>query len=500
MDLSLHLLLPEMVVVATARLVVAADLVAKDPAKRRALAPAISAVGLLAALLVLLLDPREGPAVHGHFVVDAFSRFARGLALGGGVLVTAIAAAYTRRMDRGHGEFYALMLFALTGVLLVAGVADLMSLFVSLELVTVSSYVLAAFKRNDPRSTEAGLKYLVIGAVSSAVLLFGSALVYGAAGTVEFAGLSAHAAAKGFSPLLSLGTTMLLAGLFFKASAVPFQVWAPDVYQGAPTPITAFLATLSKSAGFVLLLRVMQVLVVPAAGQASAAGWTTFLGVVAVATILYGNLGAIPQKDVKRLFAYSSIGHAGYLLTGVAAVASAPTPAAAQDGAAAVLFYLLAYYVTTATAFAVVACVSAEGRGHGASVAYAGLARRSPLLGFAMLLALLSLAGVPPMAGLIGKFLVFYAVVERGLYVVALVGAAAVVVSLYYYLLLIRQMYVAPSSTDAPTPLPWPARVAVAVGIAVLVGLGIWWRPAFDASKDAARALFPDAVPATSAR
>ncbi len=497
MDLNLHLLLPEIVVVATALLVVTGDLLTKDDARRRILAPATAAFGLALALTVLLLDSREGLAVQGHFGVDGFSRFARGLALSGGIFVVGIGGAWTRRMDRGHGEFYALMLLALVGVMLVSGVKDLLSLFVSLELVTVSSYVLAAFKRNDPKSTEAGLKYLVIGAVSSAVLLFGIALLYGAAGSVEFGALSAHAAARGFSPLLSLGTALVMAGLFFKASAVPFQVWAPDVYQGSPTPVTAFLASLSKTAGFVLLLRLASVLIVPAAGQASAAMWTGFLGLVSGATILYGNLGAIPQRDVKRLLGYSSIGHAGYLLMGVSAVAAASTPEQAQSGAAAVLFYLLAYYVTTATAFAVVACVSAEGRGHAAGMGYAGLARRSPFLAFGMLLALLSLAGVPPLAGLVGKFLLFYAVVERGLYPIAFVGAVAVVFSLYYYLLLIREMYVRPASPGPEhPPVPLSARWVVTVGIAALLALGIFWGPVYDATRHAAKALFPAAAPA----
>jgi NADH-quinone oxidoreductase subunit N len=492
-ELNLHLLLPEIVVVATALLVVTIDLVSRSD-RRRSLVPGAAALGVAAALAALLLDPREGAAVGGHFVADAFSRFARGIALGGGLLVLGVAGSYTRRMDRGHGEFYALVLLALTGVMLVSGVSDFMSLFVSLELITISSYVLAAFKRNDPGSTEAGLKYLVVGAVSSAILLFGTALVYGAAGSLDFASLSAHVAAKGFSPLLALGTVLVFGGLFFKASAVPFQVWAPDVYQGAPTPVTAFLSSLSKSAGFVLLLRMTQVLVVPAAGTAGVAVWTTFLGAIAVLTLLYGNLGAIPQRDVKRLLAYSSIGHAGYLLMGVAAVAASPSPEVARTGAVAVLFYLLAYYLTTLTAFAVVACVSAQGRGHQKDVGYAGLSARSPLLAFGMLLALLSLAGVPPMAGMVGKFLLFLAVVERGLYVVAVAGAVAVVISLYFYLLLIRSMYVAtPPEGPAPVPVPLGARLVIACGIVALVGLGVWWKPVHDAASRAAEALFPAA-------
>jgi NADH-quinone oxidoreductase subunit N len=377
-----------------------------------------------------------------------------------------------------------------------------MGLFVCLELVTISSYVLAAFKRSDVASTEAGLKYLVVGAVSSAFLLFGSALVYGASGSVDFVTLSAHVVGKGFSPLLALGTGLVLVGLFFKISAVPFHVWAPDVYQGAPSPVTAFLSSLSKSAGFVLLLRVVATLVTPATEAATRDAWLAFFGVAAGLTLLYGNLGAIPQRDVKRLLAYSSIGHAGYMLLGVAAIAAASDDAAGrrlrEDGAASVLVYLFAYYVTTTTAFAVVAAVSRLGRGHDAGLTYAGLHRRAPLLAFGMLLALLSLAGVPPLAGLIGKFLVFFALVKAsehhpGLLALGFIGAAGVVLSLYYYLLLIREMYIKEPVEGPSAPrlaIPAGTRLAVAIGVVALVGVGVFWAPVYDAAQRASHALF----------
>ncbi len=275
-------------------------------------------------------------------------------------------------------------------------------------------------------------------------------------------------------------------------------MWAPDVYQGAPTPVTAFLSSVSKSAGFVLLLRVIQVLVAPA-GAAGADAWIPFFSVVAAATLLYGNLGAMAQKDVKRLLAYSSIGHAGYLMMGITAVVASGTPALRQEGAGSVLFYLFAYYVTTITAFAVVAAVSAQARGHQASVTYAGLSRRSPLLAFAMLLALLSLAGVPPLAGLIGKFLVFFALVDAakahpGLVALASVGALSVVLSLYFYLLLIREMYAKDPVPEGPgvpaLRVSLGHKLAVAFGICAMIGLGIFWGPLHEAAQHAAAALF----------
>jgi NADH-quinone oxidoreductase subunit N len=494
--MNLHLLLPEIFVVLGGLLAVTVDLTF-HAARRGRLVPWVAALGLAAALVAVVVGRPDGTALAGGHLSDAFSRFVRGLACAGGLVLVALSSSYTRRMDRGHGEFYGLLMFALLGVMLVSAVTDLMGLFVSLELITISSYVLAAFKRTDVRSTEAGLKYLVVGAVSSAFLLFGAALVFGATGSVTFATIAAHVAGKGFAPLLALGAGLVFMGLFFKCAAVPFQVWAPDVYQGAPSPVTAFLSSLSKSAGFVLLLRVTSFLVVPAVGTASGDAWVSFFGVVAALTLLYGNLGAMAQRDVKRLFAYSSIGHAGYMLMGVTVVVAA-SPSIRVDGAAAVLVYLVAYYVTTLTAFAVVVAVSAQGRGHDTSTAYAGLGRRSPFLAFAMLLALLSLAGVPPMAGLIGKFLVFYTVVaaseaRHGLVALGVVGALGVVLSLYYYLLLIREMYAKPPAADGPSgPLAVPAgvRVAVVVGIVALLGLGIFWGQAYDLAHEAAAALF----------
>lgn len=495
--MNLHLILPEILVLAGGLLAVTVSLVA-PPARRPGLVPWVAGLALAAALAAVVVGRPDGVALAGSHLSDGFSRFVRGLACAGGLMLVLVSAPYTRRLDRGHGEFYGLLLFALLGVMLVSAVTDLMGLFVSLELVTITSYVLAAFKRTDARSAEAGLKYLVVGAVSSAFLLFGCALVFGATGSVTFSTIATHVAGKGFAPLLALGTGLVFCGLFFKAAAVPFQVWAPDVYQGAPSPVTAFLSSLSKSAGFVLLLRVVSVLVVPAAGTPGGDAWIAFFGAVAALTLLYGNLGAMPQRDVKRLLAYSSIGHAGYMLLGVTVVIAARTTALRIDGAAAVLVYLVAYYLTTLTAFAVVVALSAQGRGHDSASVYAGLHRRSPLLAFAMLLALLSLAGVPPMAGLIGKFLVFFALIgaaeaRPGLYALGIVGSLGVVLSLYYYLLLIRDMYAKEPAADGPQgPLvvPFATKVAVFAGIFALIGLGVYWAGAFDAARAAATALF----------
>lgn len=515
---GLDLMLPELIVAGTALGVILAEIL--SPKDRRALVtPLLVAFGLAVALVVLLAGKVEG-LVHlvgtqsGKTVfdytmwnADGFAHFARALAAAGGLLVVLLSVPYTRRMDRGHGEFYGLLLFALLGVMLVTGVADLLSLFVCLELVTISSYVLAAFKRNDAKATEAGLKYLVIGAVSSAILLFGVALVYGAAGDVTFARLAAAVSSGAQTPslLLVTGLVMVVAGILFKVGAVPFQVWIPDVYQGAPSPVVAFLSTGSKLAGMILLLRLAHGVFVPWIVTGHGLIWVWLLGGLAVVTLVFGLLGAIPQRSLKRLFGYSSIGHAGYLLMGAAAIAASgwgvarPGDATPEVGLTAILFYLLAFFFTNLTAFTVIVLVSgATGGRHGAE-SYAGLWKRAPFLALAMLLALLSLAGVPPLSGFFGKFLVLSAVVKgavqtdlAGLYALAFVGAAGVAVSLYFYMRWIREMYFEapePLTEDVKIRVGPTARLVLIVGIVAMLGMGIFMGPFYAWAEQAARAL-----------
>ncbi|MFV1959815.1 MAG: NADH-quinone oxidoreductase subunit N [Planctomycetota bacterium] len=375
--------------------------------------------------------------------------------------------------------------------MLVSGVSDLLTLFICLELVTITSYVLAAFKRNDPASTEAGLKYLLVGAVSSAALLFGIALVYGAVGEVAFEPIAQAVKAASPSPLLVSGLVLVVAGLLFKVGGVPFHIWIPDVYEGAPSPVTAFLSTCSKAAGLVLLLRLSQAVFLPAAGTAMGPFWVWVLGTIAVVTLLFGIFSAIPQRSIKRLFGYSSIGHAGYLLMGLTALAAAGSE---QDvsGATAILYYLLAFFFTNLTAFTVIVLVSgATGSRHDVT-SYRGLWRRSPFLAFAMTLALLSLAGVPPLSGFFGKFLILTAVVQKDLIVLAVIGALGVVVSLYFYMLWIREIFVKPPEPvleDAGVPIsPW-ARVVLGVGMLAIVVMGVYMGPFYAWAEAAARSL-----------
>jgi NADH-quinone oxidoreductase subunit N len=419
---------------------------------------------------------------------DAFSVFCRALIAGGGAMLVLLSIPFTRRMDRGHGEFYALLLFALLGCMLVSGVSDLLSLFVCLELVTIMAYILVAVRRNDLRSTEAGLKYLVIGAVSTAILMLGIALIYGASKSLSFDVISSVVASGQGGSLMIVGTAMVLVGLFFKVGGVPFQVWIPDVYEGAPSPVTAFLISASKFAGVVLLLRFGAAVILPGLGTDGAFPWVALIGAAAIVTLLFGVLGAIPQRSLKRLLAYSSIGHAGYLLIGLAAFA---TPGGAESAAAALLYYMMAYFATSVTAFGVIVVVSGASSGDHRN-AFRGLSTRSPFLALAMALALFSLAGVPPMSGFFGKFLILYAAVGSDLYVLAFIGALAVIVSLYFYMLWIKEMYIKPADeTSKPDHIPVTplVRTVLWIGMAAMLLMGLYMGPFYGWVSKAASAF-----------
>jgi len=507
-NLNLDLLLPEFVVIGAGLAAIITELLL--PPGRRAVATAATClVGLAIAFLLLIFMPLEGVAMQvtdardgtqlTGWSSDPFSVFCRALTAGGGMLLVLMSMGYTRRMDKGHGEFYALLMFALSGVMLVSGVSDLLTLFVCLELVTISAYILAAFKRNDLKSTEAGLKYLVIGAVSTALLLLGIAFTYGAIGSLSFEVLSRAVATDGATDaLLIAGLGLIFVGLFFKIGGVPFHVWIPDVYEGAPTPVTAFLATASKGAGLILMLRLMQAAVMPAlaANPETFTSWVPLLGAAAIVTLLFGTLGALPQRSIKRMLAYSSIGHAGYLLMGFAAIAQGDgdgaTPlSAATPASSAILFYLMAYIVTSVTAFTVVVLVGSVMGTH-ESRAYHGLWKRSPFLALAMALSLLSLAGVPPLSGFFGKFLLLNAAVDKGLYTLAIVGAIGVVISLYFYLVWIKDMYfTAPEDEDEMQPIGIPpsAKTVLWIGIVGMLVMGVFMPPFYRWAHDAAQAL-----------
>lgn len=426
--------------------------------------------------------PVKEPLFQGVYRLDAFALFFKRFFLAVTALALVASAEFSERLDGREAEFCAVQLLGAAGMLLAASANDFVLLFVAMELVGVSFYVLTGFLRKEPSSLEAGTKYLILGALSSGFMVYGIAYLLGTTGTTNFQKLAEVLQTRAItpSPAFVFGVVLVVAGLGFKIASVPFQFWVPDVYQGAPTPATAFLAVGSKATGFVLLMRVLW-----SGLGVSSAVWAPLAFGGCAASLVYGNLAAIPQRNIKRLLGYSSIGHAGYLLLGLAA--------GNRLGAEAVLFYLVQYGFNTLCTFLVIVAVSERSGGDEIS-AYAGLSKRSPLLALAMVLALASLAGVPPLSGFFGKLQLFAAVIERAqldarFYWLAGLGAAGVVVSLYYYLNVARVMYMEEPVDCAALPVRGPVRIAVALCMMVMVGLGVYQRPLVDAGLHVAASL-----------
>lgn len=409
-------------------------------------------------------EAMTGGGFNGGFVMDDLALYFKRFFLLAAAIVLVMSVEFSSRFNSGVSEFYGLTLFALAGMMFAASANDFTMLFVSIELITVSFYVLTSFQRHRLASLEAGIKYLILGATASAIMVYGIALVFGTAGTMNFVELGARANALAGQPVFLLGLLLVVAGLAFKIAAFPLQVWAPDVYQGSPAPATAFLAVGSKAAGFVLLVRLLMV-VLP---HEFTAHWSRLLIVMSAVTILYGSLCAIPQRNLKRLLGYSSIANAGYLLLGVAALSKA--------GSAAVIYYLSGYLFTVLAAFTVL-CVAIRASDAEDITALHGLGKRSPLLAGAMTLAVVSLAGVPPLAGFFGKFLLFKAALEAGPAYYWAVGVAivGVVISIYYYFGIVRAIYWGGEAADnSPIAVSRPMQLVLGVCIVGMLWLGIY--------------------------
>ena len=452
------------------------------PERRRFLAYlAIATLGIL--LITNLGDVTTGTAFHGAFVQDTLAIFFKRFFLIAAMLVLFMSLEFSDRIAGGISEFYSLIAFALTGMLFAASANDFAMLFVSVELITITFYVLTSFQRSRLVSLEAGVKYLILGALSSAFLVFGIALVWGTTGQLNFTELARVAAQFETDKIFLIGVLFVLVGIGFKIAAVPFQIWAPDVYQGAPTPTTAFLAVGSKAAGFVLLLRVLFTALPDIAKH-----WADLLIVISGITILYGNLCALPQRNLKRLLGYSSISHAGYLLLGVAALS--------VTGQAALLYYLAGYLFTVVAAFLVI-CVVMRHLDNEDISGLAGLNQRSPLLAGTMTLAMVSLAGIPPMAGFFGKFLLLKAVIQQGAinhnhgyYCLAFTALVGVVISLYYYFGVIRAIYWSKNPPDlSPIPLSGSVKFAACICIAGMFWIGLFPSVVLNLATEAAKAL-----------
>jgi NADH-quinone oxidoreductase subunit N len=392
-------------------------------------------------------------AFNGMYVLDGLALFFKRFFLLAAIVVLVMSVEFADRIETGISEFYALLLFALAGMMFSASANDFSLLFVSIELITVTFYILTSFQRNRLLSLEAGVKYLILGALSSAFMVYGIALVFGITGKLNFGEIAAMGGALAGNKVFLFGILLVLVGIGFKIAAFPAQIWAPDVYQGSPTPTTAFLAVGSKAAGFVLLLRVLF-----GAVPGITAHWTTLLIVISIITILYGNLCALPQRNLKRLLGYSSIANAGYMLMGVAVLSAA--------GRSAVLYYLGGYLFTVLGAFLVICLVMRNVNGEDIS-ALAGLNHRSPLLATTLTLAMTSLAGIPPLAGFFGKFLLLREVVLQGVtnpayYWLLTAAIFGVLISIYYYFGVVRAVY---WSKEAPDLSPIPISPAIRMAL-----------------------------------
>jgi NADH-quinone oxidoreductase subunit N len=439
---------------------------------------ALAAIGGLIVVLVatFLLVPQSQPLVEGpywpFYIADPLAIFFKRFALVTTILVLIMAIDYApvvragvpgETPHAGIGEFFALPLFTCAGLMWMASAIDFVMIFVSLELVTMSFYVLVSFTRRNPATLEAGVKYLVLSALSTGFLVYGITWIFGVTGTTNLQTISSWMATNSGDrvPIL-FGVVLVLVALGFKIAAVPFQIWVPDVYQGAPTPVTAFLSVGSKAAGFVVLLRVLTpFLSLPQVSK--------LLVLVAALTLVYGNFAALPQSNLKRLLAYSSIAHAGYLLIGVVAIAGA-----------AVAYYLVAYLLMTLLSFAVLIIV---GNYTGEQIEdYAGLAKRSPFLAFALLLGMISLAGVPFTAGFLGKFFIFDAAVRQHQTGLIIIGVITVGCGFYYYLKVVRAMYwLEPPPEAAPLQTSVLSRLTITVLMAAIIVFGVYPQPILNA-------------------
>ncbi|HET6595799.1 MAG TPA: NADH-quinone oxidoreductase subunit N [Anaerolineales bacterium] len=405
------------------------------PKERKGVTALLAALGLALTLGFTLTQIGQGiTAFQGMVVLDGFAVFVNALLLLTGLLGIALAYGYVKRMGLERGEYYTLLLFSVTGMMWMAQAADLIVVFLALELLSIPLYVLAAFARPRAESEEAGLKYFLLGAFATGFVVYGTALVFGATGSTNLVAIIESAAPGSENLLLlSIGAALILVGFGFKVAAVPFHMWTPDVYQGAPSAVTAFMSSGAKIAGFAALLRVFAT-----AFPSISVDMTDVLWALAALTMILGNVIAIAQTNIKRLLAYSSIAQAGYILM---AFVPYGNPDVRADAVAAGLFYLVAYVITNFGAWGVVIALErSEGRGLELTD-YAGLARKHPVLAAAMAVFMLSLIGLPPTLGLVGKIYLFSAVIDGGFYGLAIIGVLTSVVSAYYYLRVIVIMY-----------------------------------------------------------
>ena len=464
-------ILPEILLVVLAGLILALDAIWKPEIKRSL--GWLTAGGLLVVMVVSIFvatPPDQGRLIIGGMIRQDWLSFAFNILFMFAAAITALFAMDMEGVGQ-KGEFYVLMLISTLGMSLMASAADIIMLYLAIETTSIPMYILAGFMTRDDKSTELGFKYLLFGAAASTIMLYGFSLLYGFTGQTNIYQIALSFYNLQFPKIAILGSLLLiLVGFGFKISAFPFHFWAPDVYEGAPTPIAGFLSTASKAAGFVVVLRVLVAVFTPSA----APDWINMLAIVSVLTMTVGNVLALVQKNIKRMLAYSSIAHAGYILIGVVAVS--------QLGMTSVVFYLIAYMITNLAAFGIVMTFS-KVVGSDEISAYSGLSRRKPWLALAMLVAFLSLAGMPPLAGFIAKVFVFAAAVKVGLIWLAFVGVLNSIVGLYYYLTVLKYVYLYRSDDeDKPLSISRPYTIALSILILGIILVGTLFGPWFNLS------------------
>lgn len=459
-------LLPEFYLVAAACLLLLLDAFMKP--EQRGVLHWISIAVLLVAIYLVVAGQPQGTvtAFDGMFVRDRAAEILKVFSLLCVALVFVYARPYLVDRKQFQGEFYTLMIFAVIGVMLLVSAGNLVMVYLGLELLTLSSYGLVALNRDSPLSSEAAMKYFVLGALSSGMLLYGMSMVYGAAGTLDLAALHGAAGHSGLPHLMLFGLIFMLVGIAFKLGAAPFHMWIPDVYQGASTPVTTFIASASKLAAFGMAYRLLE------AGMGDLSQyWQPMLAAIAVLSLAIGNLVAIVQSNLKRMLAYSTISHMGYLLIGLVN--------AGPEGYAAAMFYAISYALMGTAAFGVILALTRAGFECEEIDDFKGLNQRSPWMAFLMMLAMFSLAGVPPLYGFFAKYLVLQAAIDAHMLWLAIVGVVFAIIGLYYYLRVVKVMYFDKAEDGVQTRVQPDAtlRVALSLNALVLVALGLYWGP-----------------------
>ena len=460
---DLLLLLPELLLTCWLCLVLIVDFsFPRLPKEQLAYLSMVGLAATLGSLIWLDVAGVTGSLFAHMFVVDRMALFFKMFIVGSTILVILASMDYVHRFKFFRGEYYFLVVMSALGMMFMASANDLLSLFITLEFSTFGFYVLVAYLREDPASNEAGIKFFILGVFAAGLLAYGISLVYGETGKLVFSDMKNAQATPG----LIIGFLLIFAALGFKIGAVPFHSWIPDTYHGSPTPVTAFLSIAPKGAAFAILLRIFFVTLVTFKPT-----WVLLLVIVSILSMTYGNIVAIAQKNMKRLLAYSGIAQIGNILIGLAA--------GTKMGNDAVLFYLLTYLFANLGAFAIVIAVG-QAIGSEEIDDYSGLGRRSPFLAFSMLIFLLSLTGVPPLAGFIGKLYIFVAAIKEGLYTLITVGLVNIVISMYYYLIVVKKMYITEPRDPSPVRVSGPIKAVLYVGLAGTLVIGIYPQPFID--------------------